>query len=705
MQCTRTAGCHGSYADDGYCTECGAPAPTRVDPPASLPAAATTGMRGSGTRSRATELVALPPYRSPDPLASVSRDVVVAEEHRYCASSACGAPVGRTRDGLPGRTEGFCPACGQPFSFAPRLRAGDLVGGQYDIVGCLAHGGLGWIYLARDRNVENVWRVLKGLLRDDDADAIANALDERRFLAAVDHPNIVKIINFVEHQGAGYIVMEYVDGVTVRQVLRDRRAANGGRASPLPATHAISYVLEMLRAVDYLHDRGLLYCDFKPENVMLTATTVKLIDLGGVYRMDDASSPVYGTVGFQAPEIAETGPTVASDLYAVARTLAVLCSEFRGFQSTYRFTVPPPDDVPQLAAHDSLYQLVRRATSLDPSARFSSGGEMADQLKGVLREIVAAETGRPALGVSSHFTSQLRGRLDVPDAHMLPVPLVDVDDPAAGYLATIASLEPAARIDALRRAPQPTTGVGLQLTRALLDVGRPGEAATVLSVLDTMAPGDWRVRWYRAVHSLVAGAPVSAVELFAGIHAHLPGELAPKLGTAMALESVQNVLGAAQWYDIVSRTDPSYTMASFGLARCRLVAGDRSGAIDAYDRVADASSAFVDAQVAKVGALLADDNAWEPVAESARIVERLPLGSPSRSELAPQVLEAARAFVIAHPSGVPPATLLLGCACTEVGLRRGLERAYRALARQATTVERRIALVDRANEVRPTTLL
>ena len=114
----------------------------------------------------------------------------------------------------------------------PKLRAGDVVGDQYEVAGCLAHGGLGWIYLARDRNVADRWVVLKGLLDSDDDDAIAAALAERLFLAEVEHPNIVKIINFVERDGAGYIVMEYVDGVSLKALLAARRAANGGARRP-----------------------------------------------------------------------------------------------------------------------------------------------------------------------------------------------------------------------------------------------------------------------------------------------------------------------------------------------------------------------------------------------------------------------------------------------------------------------------------------
>ena len=211
------------------------------------------------------------------------------------------------------------------------------------MVGCIAHGGMGWIYLARDRNVSDRWVVLKGLLNSSDDDAMAAALAERRFLAEVEHPNIVKIFNFVQHESSGYIVMEYVGGQSLKQILTARREANGGAPDPLPPAMAIAYMLEILPALGYLHRLGLLFCDFKIDNVIQTQHSLKLIDLGGVYRMDDPSASVFGTVGYQAPEIASSGPSIASDLFTVARTLAVLCFDFRGYQSNFRFTLPTRD--------------------------------------------------------------------------------------------------------------------------------------------------------------------------------------------------------------------------------------------------------------------------------------------------------------------------------------------------------------------------
>jgi serine/threonine-protein kinase PknG len=712
--------CTGTVQADGYCDTCGVAAPRDPGASAALspdpPAGASSKVdktartrRGATMRTTtmhprlAGGLVEFPPVQPRDPVASVMTDPRVAEEKRICSN--CDSPVGRGHDGEPGRTDGFCRQCGKPFSFTPKLKAGDVVANQYEVVGCLAHGGLGWIYLARDRNVIDRWVVLKGLLNTGDDDARAAALAERRFLAEVKHPNIVIIHNFVEHRDDGYIVMEFVDGKSLRDILQERRAENGGASNPLPVAQAIGYIIEILPALGHLHELGLLFCDFKPDNVIQTAKGFKLIDLGGVYSVDNPSSNIFGTVGFQAPEIAQTGPTVPSDLFTVARTLMVLCTNFRGYQTTYRYTLPEPSEIPELAAHDSLYRLLRRATAPNPDDRFQSAEEMSAQLVGVLREIVAEEKGAPQPGPSSVFTGEQRGEQRTVDWHVLPALVVSTDDPAAGYLATIAAGLPEATLDALRQAPESTVEIQLRIARTLIENARSDDARHVLDEITDADPWEWRADWYRALDALARGDADGATEDFFGVYGVVPGELAPKLALAMAAESAGNPADAARWYDVVSRTDPSLTSACFGLARCRAALGDRAGAVAALDRVPERSNARLEAQVAQVETML-DGGAVVDIANAAGVIDGLPLTGEPHAQLHAKLFEAGLDAVLAD-AGVPATgdLSLLGYPLNEYGMRSGLEASYRALARYSSSTDERIRLVDHANRVRPRTLV
>ncbi|HYB26278.1 MAG TPA: tetratricopeptide repeat protein [Solirubrobacteraceae bacterium] len=728
MNCTQP-GCTGVIVD-GYCDRCGmappraapTPEPARSPTPQLPPSSALT-LASVGTAQRPTTartrtggrgrlgagLVQIDPvpYRDPADALLEPSAALVPESRRFCAY--CDEPVGRGRDGAPGRTAGFCRKCGTPFSFEPKLRPGELVAGQYEVAGCIAHGGMGWVYLARDRNVSDRWVVLKGLLNAGDSDAMAAALAERRFLAEVEHPNIVKIFNFVQHESSGYIVMEYVGGRSLKQILAARRQDNGGEPDPLPPTQAVAYMLEVLPALGYLHQLGLLFCDFKIDNVIQTQHSLKLIDLGGVYRLDDPTSSVFGTTGYQAPEIASAGPSVASDLFTVARTLAVLCLDFRGYQSTYRFTLPPQEDVPLLARYDSLYQFLLTGTAPDPDERFQSAEEMADQLYGVLREIVSDEEGHPAPGPSNQFGGPLRGGHEHPEWRALPHPQVDSDDPAAGYLATITTADPQQTIAQLNAAPERTVEVELRHVAALIGLGDWDEVDETLDAIEASNRWEWRARWYRGLAALAMGRPAEARTNFAAVYHLLPGELAPKLALGMASECDERFAEAAGWYDIVSRTDPAFTAATFGLARCRLESGDRAGALAAYDRVPDSSSAYLEAQTARIHRLTSHEAvtngtaATDELLTAGAILTSLPIRGGERARLEAELLEAALALVQQGSMSSNGRDSLLGCRLQERDLRLGVERSYRELARWAASSAERIQLVDRANQVRPRT--
>ncbi|MEU0577959.1 tetratricopeptide repeat protein [Streptomyces griseoincarnatus] len=720
----------------------------------------------SGRGRLGAGLVQVPPIPRPDPRWMVLDDPEVPERKRFCSRSDCGAPVGRARNGRPGRTEGFCTKCGHPYSFVPKLRPGDVVHGQYEVVGCLAHGGLGWIYLAVDRAVADRWVVLKGLLDTGDQDAMAAAISERRFLAEIEHANIVRIYNFVEHLDQrtgsldGYIVMEYVGGRSLKEIANARRTPEG-RRDPLPVEQACAYGIEALEALGHLHSRNLLYCDFKVDNAIQTEDQLKLIDMGAVRRTDDDESAIYGTVGYQAPEIAEVGPSVASDLYTVARTLAVLTFDFQGYTNVYADSLPDPDTIEVFRQYESFYRLLVRATDPDPARRFASAQEMAEQLTGVLREVVSLQSGQARPALSTLFGPELRvtdtelfpppdgdvSRLgarrnrtrkgvpvpapalplsiaslvrpvDCPTAALaLPVPHVQPTDPDAGFLAGLLASAPGELIHALAAAPDPSTETRLRAVRARLETGEWATALEALGALEAEDPDDWRAVWYRGVAALVTGDHEGAALAFDAIYDAFPGEIAPKLALGLCAEVLGQLDNAAEYYRLVWSTDPSYVSAAFGLARVQLAAGDRHGAVRTLESVPESSIHYTAARVAAVRARLrgrtataADAPFLDDLTAAAGQVEALEsygLDPARRELLAAEVLGRGLDWVLSGGQGsAPPAAggrTLLGSGLDERGLRFGLERSYRTLARLARSGEERIDLVERANRYRPRT--
>ncbi|MFC4858722.1 serine/threonine-protein kinase [Actinophytocola glycyrrhizae] len=713
------------------------PPPTRGDSPLntgsqSFPSTGRrTSSRTSGRGRLGAGLVEVPVVPVKDPASAVLTDPAVSENKRFCSN--CGAEVGRARDGKPGETEGECATCGTYFNFRPRLFQGDLVAGQYEVLGCLAYGGLGWIYLAKDHNVSDRWVVLKGMIDTGDATSMASAVAERRFLAEVEHPNVVRIYNFVQHPDpktgnqVGYIVMEYVGGQSLRQLALEHHRETG-KAEPLPIGQVIAYGLEILPAIGYLHSIDMLYCDLKPDNVIQSGEQLKLIDLGAVRQTDDYESPLFFTLGYSAPELASEGASIASDIYTVGRTLAVLSIEFAGYTTRHKYTLPGPDEEPLFALFGSYHRVLKRATHTDPLQRFASAEEMADQLTGVLREVMALGTGRPRPGVSNVFALETRtfgsgmvvgdhGTLPSPDplevASILPLPMVDTHDHAASTLASITATEPAEMAASLQSAPQDSIEVRLRMVRARLELGDLRAAQGELDAARRLAtdPADWRPDWYQGLIAVATRNPAEASAAFDRVYDAVPGEVPPKLALAISAEYAGNYFQAARYYELVWRTDRSWVSAAFGLARVYLAQGARAGAIEVLEAVPDTSSHHVAAQVAAIKIKTRADDASrlteQDLHDAARRLERLSLDAERGTALSAEVLEAAHAWVRAGRPGASGAAAnhtVLGCKLVERDLRFGLERCYRTLARLASDPEHRYELVDKANAIRPRTL-
>jgi serine/threonine-protein kinase PknG len=635
---------------------------------------------------------------STEPEKAILSEPKVPEHKRFCAK--CERALAREK--------GFCGQCGQKYSFIPTLRPGDMVGAQYEVRGALAYGGLGWIYLAFDK-VLSRYVVLKGLLNTEDTAAAAVAVAERQFLAAVKHPNIVGIYNFVQQGTEGFIVMEYVGGKT----LRDIRRARG----PLPPAEAIAYIHRILGAFAYLHEQKLVYCDFKPENAMLEGDDVKLIDLGGVRRMDDPKGDIYGTEGYSAPEAGE-GPTAASDLFTVGRTLAVLLTEMRGFTKEFKYTLPHAQDDPVFGRQESLFRFLLKATAENPDDRFVSADEMADQLLGVLREVVSVDTGTPHPGSSSLFGSDMLALMQGegyepvrPDYRQLPVPSLDVTDPAANLIMNAAAAaDPAQRVESLRQLVDvrpKSVEAKLRLANALIDAHDFARANEVLTAIEKDDPWEWRARWYRGRLHLAQGRAKEAQQAFDQVYFDLPGELAPKLGFAMAAEQAGNFEIASHMYDLVARTDPGFASACFGLARCLAAGGDRKGSIAALERIPKTSNLHTRSRVEAARALLGRSRSAPSVDEltsASTAIEAISLSGVERYRATLMVLDTALELVTSRVLMANASVKILGYALQEHDLRLGLEQAFRGMARLVDG-EMKIQLVDRANQVRPRTLV
>lgn len=729
-------GCPGHILD-GYCDVCGTAAESESEEPAAegSPIGATrstasnrlsatvmgsararqTGTKAtrrvgsSSQRMRAARLGAgltvIPPVPAIDAANAVMKDPVVPEDKRFCSN--CGTKVGRSQGDRPGRTTGFCPKCRQAFSFDPKLKAGDLVAGQYDVAGCLAHGGLGWIYLARDRNVSDRWVVLKGLLNTGDPDALAAAIAEQRFLAQVEHPRIVEIYNFVMHEGAGYIVMEYVGGTSLKALLKQRMRKTG-RYDPLPVDQALAYILEILPAFQYLHDLGLAYCDFKPDNVIQVGDDLKLIDLGGVRRMDDDDSAIFGTLGYQAPEVAEQGVSVASDIYTIGRSLVVLTTEFRGYQTTYVDSLPPVEETPVFARYDSFYRLLLKACAKSPDDRFASADELRVQMLGVLREVVAqdAKTGRATTSATSLLFEEPSISTDRLEWWSLPRLRPDPHDPQAALVRDVRAMEPHERFEALRAADPATPDVQLELARTALDRGDNAMVEAVTNNLLREDPWEWRAVWIQGLAALARRDNAAAQAAFNAVYGQVPGELAPKLGLAFACEVSGEGPIADSLYAVCARTDGNYTpVGAFGMARVRQATGNVTGAVDALDLIPTSSRAYAPARQQR-GRLLAESGQGLPaLTEALRSVDGVPIDPTDKAQLKVAVLERALAWVSSPQGGPNKGVILAGHPATVSGVRQGLEAAYRQLAAVTPDEGERVALIDRANAVRPWSVL
>ena len=220
---------------------------------------------------------------------------------------------------------GLCPgereAGGATIDVMQNLQPGRVLG-SYRIETELGSGSFGTVYRARDTLLDRT--VALKVLRSESSEATDLLLNEARAAAALDHPNVCAVHTIDASNGPAMIVMEYVDGRTLADLLKD---------GPMPVDRAVELGRQIAKGMENAHDAGVIHGDLKPGNVVVTADgTAKIMDFGLARRNvptnveeetlpqgpGSTSSGLTGTLGYLAPELARGGaPTIASDAFAL----------------------------------------------------------------------------------------------------------------------------------------------------------------------------------------------------------------------------------------------------------------------------------------------------------------------------------------------------------------------------------------------------
>jgi formylglycine-generating enzyme required for sulfatase activity/predicted Ser/Thr protein kinase len=281
----------------------------------------------------------------------------------------------------------FCPVCGANITNATtgRLKVGRTLAGRYQIVRLIARGGMGAVYLATDQRLDDVQVAVKemsSIYSPGDTAAFAQAVaDFRReaaMLARLSHPNLPRVFDRFEEEGKQFLVMELVEGKTLRQVLLER----GGQ---IELNELRGWALQLCDVLGYLHKQQppIIYRDLKPSNVMLRPDgRLALIDFGiaRFYKPgQNADTAIYGTMGYAAPEQYGEGQSdQRTDIYAMG---VLFYHALTGYDVTSTpFRLPPIQRLrPDLPPH--VANLITRSIALEPNDRFSSVDEIAAQLR------------------------------------------------------------------------------------------------------------------------------------------------------------------------------------------------------------------------------------------------------------------------------------------------------------------------------------
>ena len=264
----------------------------------------------------------------------------------------------------------------------------EFIGQRYKVLHQLGAGGMANVYLARDLNLQR--EVAVKLLRSElaeDSEFRVRFLQEARAAANLVHPNIVTIYDFGRDPEDVYIVMEYVQGTDLKSLIRRRNS--------LSQQDAVKLMLQICDGVGYAHRAGLVHCDLKPQNILISnSERIKLTDFGISRALvtipaNEQLDVVWGSPQYFSPEqAAGTAPSPASDVYSLGVILYEMLTGRLPFEAAdmellaelhqVAPVLPPSYYDPSIPP--ALDQIVDKVLSKEPSARYRT----ADQLGQVL---------------------------------------------------------------------------------------------------------------------------------------------------------------------------------------------------------------------------------------------------------------------------------------------------------------------------------